>query len=177
MRIEEHPFFGSGYSEANGHAIHNVFLAAWMYAGLPALLLVLAFYFAIVLRWFSFLLNVATKRGWWVLPLAPEWLAPLLLTPVFRVWISGEGGVLKFAEWVALSIFCGCVLANELLRRRMVLTRPAPAGPAHHDWRGSTDPLDPDSDPRLAGLLRRPVAGRGARVAPRPRKPQRRDRI
>ncbi len=177
MRIEEHPFLGSGYSEANGHAIHNVFLAAWMYAGLSALFLIVVFYVAVVLRWLSFLLNLATKRGWWVLPLAPEWLAPLLLTPVFRVWISGEGGVLKFAEWVALSIFCGCMLANESLRRRLAQMRAAGPEPDYQDWRGSTDARDPDADRRLAGARAGSAAGRHSRPARPPGRPQRRNRI
>src|SRR5215203_577928 len=39
-RIRNHPLAGSGYYEVDNEPIHNLFLSAWMEAGLPAFLLV-----------------------------------------------------------------------------------------------------------------------------------------
>lgn len=124
--INRHPFTGSGYMQVDGYYIHNVFLAAWVYAGVFAFILVLFFYLILLVRWSAFIKGLLTRPATWVLPLAPEWIAGLMVMPLFRVWISGEGGVMKFAEWVAVSLFLGCVLANRWALRRIAQVR------AHH---------------------------------------------
>jgi hypothetical protein len=117
--IEKHPLTGNGYFQVNGFAIHDAFLNAWAYGGLLAFLLVAFFYVAVIVRWISFLASVIRDNNRWVLPIAVEWVAALPFMPLFRVWLSGEGGVLKFGEWIALSAFFGCLLANEIRYRRL----------------------------------------------------------
>jgi len=129
QKIQEHPVIGSGYFELDGRPIHNLFLSSWVHAGLAAFLLVLAFYFALLGRWFSILFSIISYPERWVLPIAFEWIAPLPILPLFRVWLSGDGGHLFLGEWLALSAFLGIVLANDLRRRSVARRRPAGIAP------------------------------------------------
>ena len=52
-RIEQHPWMGSGYYLVDGYPVHNLFLSAWMNAGLGAFLAALAFYLVLVAKWVS----------------------------------------------------------------------------------------------------------------------------
>lgn len=115
-RIEAHPITGSGFYEVGGYTVHNLFLSAWMNAGIFAFLLVVCFYVFLIGRWFSFVWTLITNPERWVLPLAPEWVAPLPLLPFFRVWLSGDGGNLFLGEWIAVGAFLGLMLANDLKR-------------------------------------------------------------
>jgi O-antigen ligase len=135
VKIKEHPLIGNGYFELDGKPIHNLFLSSWVHAGLAAFILVLAFYLALLGRWLSILLTVITYPERWVIPIAFEWIAPLPILPLFRVWLSGDGGHLFLGEWLALSAFLGIVLANDLKRRSLarrlaVAVRTAPIEPA-----------------------------------------------
>jgi O-antigen ligase len=135
VKIKEHPLIGNGYFELDGKPIHNLFLSSWVHAGLAAFVLVLAFYLALLGRWLSILLTVITYPERWVIPIAFEWIAPLPILPLFRVWLSGDGGHLFLGEWLALSAFLGIVLANDLKRRSLarrlaVAVRTAPIEPA-----------------------------------------------
>lgn len=123
QKIQEHPMIGIGYFELDGKPIHNLFLSSWVHAGLAAFLLVLVFYFALLGRWLSILSSFMSYPQRWVIPIAFEWIAPLPLLPLFRVWISGDGGHLFLGEWLALSAFFGIVLANELRHRQLVRIR------------------------------------------------------
>lgn len=122
--IAAHPFAGNGYFELDGRPIHNLFLSAWVHAGLAGFLLVVAFYVALLAKWIGFLWKIARQPGRWVLPIAVEWIAPLPILPLFRVWLAGDGGHLFLGEWVAVAAFFGLVLANDL-RSRTVVTRRA----------------------------------------------------
>jgi hypothetical protein len=116
--IEKHPFAGNGYFTIDGkYSIHDAFLSAWSYGGLIAFLLVVIFYLAVLISWARFVISVTRDHDKWVLPLAVEWVAALPFMPLFRMWLSGEGGILKFGEWMAISAFFGCLLANQLRLR------------------------------------------------------------
>jgi len=122
--IENHPLTGVGYFEVDAHVIHNLFLSAWVHTGVAGFALVVIFYIAIVAAWLTFIARTVTRRGHWVLPIAPEWLASLPIMPLFRVWLSGDAGHLFFGEWVSLAIFFGCILANRMrVERRQALLR------------------------------------------------------
>ena len=112
--IERQPWTGIGYVEVNGMRIHNLFLGAWIHAGILPFLLVVFFYLIVVIRWLVIILRVTRNPRTWVLPIAFEWVACLPILPFFRVWLSGDAGHPFISEWIALSIFFGCVLANEL---------------------------------------------------------------
>jgi hypothetical protein len=116
QKIADSPILGSGYQVVNGYVIHNLFLSAWVNAGILAFLLVLCFYLLLIARWLGFIWALVRRPEDWVLPLAPEWIAPLPLLPLFRVWISGDGGNPFLGEWIALGCFAGLVLANDLRR-------------------------------------------------------------
>ncbi len=118
-QIEKNPILGSGYFDAGGHVIHNLFLAAWVHAGLASFVLVVLFYVALVARWLMIVANVAARPERWVIPIAFEWIAPLPFLPLFRVWLSGDSGNPFLGEWMAVSAFLGCVLANSFARRRL----------------------------------------------------------
>jgi hypothetical protein len=117
--IGRHPITGNGYFTVNGFAVHDAFLYAWGYGGFLAFLLVVGFYIAVLLRWISFLSSTMRNPQRWVLPLAVEWIAALPFLPLFRLWLSGEGGILKFGEWLALSVFFASLLTNELCLRAL----------------------------------------------------------
>jgi O-antigen ligase len=115
-RIEAHPITGSGFYEVAGYTVHNLFLSAWMNAGIFAFLFVVIFYLILIGRWVAFVWTLVRFPERWVLPLAPEWVAPLPLLPFFRVWLSGDGGNLFLGEWIAVAAFLGLILANDLKR-------------------------------------------------------------
>jgi O-antigen ligase len=129
-QIEMHPFTGRGYYEANGHIIHNLFLAAWVHAGVVAFALAVIFYIVLIVRWLRIVAAVVAQPERWVLPIAFEWIAPLPILPIFRVWLSGDAGNLFLGEWIAVSAFFGCVLANKLRHRRLAGLQGAAADPA-----------------------------------------------
>lgn len=135
-RIAQHPLTGSGFHEVGGYQVHNLFLNAWMNAGIIAFLLVVSFYLILVGRWVAFVWNLVRHPERWVLPLAPEWVAPLPLLPFFRVWLSGDGGNLFLGEWVAVAAFLGLILANDLRRTALGAAAELPqAPPASHALR------------------------------------------
>ena len=127
QRIGEHPITGSGYYEVAGYTVHNLFLSAWMNAGIFAFLCVVIFYILLIGRWVAFVWTLVRFPERWVLPLAPEWVAPLPLLPFFRVWLSGDGGNLFLGEWIAVAAFLGLILANDLKRTALgTAVEPAP---------------------------------------------------
>ena len=79
------------------------------------------FYGALLGVWLSFLHRMVKRPQSWILPIAPEWIAPLPIMPLFRMWSSGDGGQMFLGEWVAVGCFIGCVLANQM--RGRALTR------------------------------------------------------
>ena len=115
-RIEAHPWFGSGMAEFKGQPVHNLFLGAWMHAGILAFALVIISYLIVVVGWIVFLLRIAIQPNYWVLPTRPEWIAILPTLPLFRVWIAGDAGHPSFVEWMALFIFFAMIQANRLAR-------------------------------------------------------------
>lgn len=123
LRIGAHPLAGSGYYEVNNAPIHNLFLGAWMHAGVAAFLLVVVAYLCIVLFWTRFVVMLVKSPERWVLPLSAEWIAPLPIMPLIRVWLSGDAGHFTLGEWIAMSAFFGCSLANTLRRQRMARAR------------------------------------------------------
>ncbi|WP_310467435.1 hypothetical protein [Sphingomonas sp.] len=118
-QIEKEPVTGTGYFEVDGHVIHNLFLAAWVHAGIGAFVLVVLFYVALIARWVMLIAAVAARPDRWVIPIAFEWIAPLPILPLFRVWLSGDAGHPFLGEWIAVGAFLGCVVANDLMRRRL----------------------------------------------------------
>lgn len=118
--IEMHPFAGNGFFQVEGHPVHNLFLFSWVTGGLGAFVLAVAFYLGLLGAWITFLMRTVKRPQAWVLPVAVEWIAPLPLTPLFRVWQSGDGGNMFFGEWISIACFFGCCLANELRSRAVV---------------------------------------------------------
>ena len=112
-RIETAIWSGSGYAEIDGHQVHNLFVAAWMHAGLPAFLLVVTFYLGLVSTWAQFVLGLILRPGGWALDLRAEWIAALPLVPLFRVWLSGDAGHMNYVEWIAVGLFVGALTANR----------------------------------------------------------------
>ena len=131
-QIQRHPFVGSGYFEFEGHTIHNLFLSAWVQGGLAAFLFAVLFYGGLLFAWLSFLRMIVTRPHQWVLPIAPEWIAPLPIMPLFRMWSSGDGGLMFLGEWVAIGCFIGCCLVNQLRQRTLAqyLSRQRAAAPS-----------------------------------------------
>jgi hypothetical protein len=126
-RIEAAPLTGSGLGEFQGQPVHNLFLGAWMHAGLLAFLLVVFSYLAVATGWIVFVLRVTAQPGYWVLPARPEWIAVLPLLPLFRVWIAGDAGHPSFVEWTTLCLFFALALSNRLARGRTAAPVLAPA--------------------------------------------------
>lgn len=114
-QIEENLLLGSGYYQSVGRTIHNLFLSSWVHAGLPAFLLVVAFYGALLATWLGLVLRIVQRPELWVIATPFEWVAVLPLLPAFRVWLSGDAGHLFLGEWIALACFFGLVLRNRLL--------------------------------------------------------------
>jgi hypothetical protein len=129
QRIEGNILWGAGYDELDGQPVHNLLLGALMHAGLPAFLLVLIAYTSLLAFWLGFLQRIVTQPGWWVLPLRPEWVAVLPLTPIIRVWLSGDAGHPGLSEWVSLGMFFGILQTNAMQKVRAGIT--APAGAMH----------------------------------------------
>ncbi|MBO9448945.1 hypothetical protein J7426_01665 [Tropicibacter sp. R16_0] len=116
--IEQSPLVGSGLVELNGQNVHNLFIGAWLHAGLAAFLLVVIAYLGLLLSWLLFVFRLVAAPGNWVLPVRAEWVAILPLMPLFRVWVAGDAGHPGFGEWIAFGAFFGLVLANRRARGR-----------------------------------------------------------
>ena len=115
-QINADPLTGRGLQPYGDQLVHNLFLGAWLHAGLGGFLLVSAAFTALVAFWAVFCLRVIAQPGAWVLPVRPEWVAVLPLLPMFRVWIAGDAGHPGFGEWIALGAFAGMIAANALVR-------------------------------------------------------------
>jgi len=115
-RIEENPLWGSGLGTFKGQPVHNLFLGAWMHAGIFAFVLVVFAYLSIVVGWFLFVVRAVTQKGYWVLAVRAEWIAVLPIVPLFRVWISGDSGHPSFVEWTALFAFYSLILTNRIAK-------------------------------------------------------------
>jgi hypothetical protein len=116
MTIEANWLTGVGLAEAGGHVIHNLFLGAWMHAGIGAFLLVSVTYLTLVGLWARMVLRCLTDPTHWVHPARPEWVALLPLLPFFRMWIAGDAGHPSYGEWAAIFAFFGLTLSNRLLQ-------------------------------------------------------------
>lgn len=121
-RIEGAWMTGAGYAEIGGHPVHNLFLGAWMHAGIAAFVLVCASYGIAVTVWVRFAYRAVARPEEWRLGLRPEWVATLPLVGFFRVWISGDAGHANFAEWIGFGFFCGILIANALTPAPMAET-------------------------------------------------------
>jgi O-antigen ligase len=113
-RIEAHPLTGSGMAEFEGMPVHNLFLGAWMHAGLLAFLLVIFTYLALVAAWIGFVIRAVSSPRYWMLEARFEWVAVLPILPMFRVWIAGDAGHPSLIEWTAVCSFFGMIVANRL---------------------------------------------------------------
>jgi hypothetical protein len=117
--IEERLLLGHGYLEnETGYPIHNLFLSSWAYAGIVGFIFATIFYVGLAFAWLRWLFQAVSKRGYWMLKVRLEWVAVLPVLPLFRVWISGAGGLPAYGEWIALGVFFGLVMRNESERAR-----------------------------------------------------------
>ena len=116
QQIEQSFFTGSGYGELSGQPVHNIFLGAFMHAGVFAFLLVLFFYGVTLAIWAGFVLRLVREPQDWVLPLRGEWVAVLPMLPLLRMWVSGDAGHHSIVEWAAMAVFIGLLASNEALR-------------------------------------------------------------
>ncbi|MCV2886859.1 O-antigen ligase family protein [Ruegeria aquimaris] len=127
-QIERNPLLGSGLIELKGQLVHNLFLGAWLHAGLAPFLLVVSTYLLIVLSWLRFVAAIVFRPALWVLPLRAEWVAILPMLPLFRVWVAGDAGHPGFGEWIALGAFFGLVAANRLAQNASSRNAKRPSG-------------------------------------------------
>lgn len=124
--IEGRLLFGHGYVVTDsGHPVHNLFLSAWVHTGFFGFALVTFFYLALAYTWVRWLYRLLTIPGYWVLHARPEWVAVLPVLPMVRMWLSGAGGHPAFGEWVALAVFVGVIMHNDLRRRYGTQLMPA----------------------------------------------------
>jgi hypothetical protein len=118
--INEQLFWGHGYVETEGGLpIHDLFLSSWTYVGFIGFALVLVFYIGLVYAWLRWLYFAIIRQNYWVLGARLEWVAVLPVLPLFRMWISGAGGLPAQGEWVALGLFVGLVMRNDVERQRL----------------------------------------------------------
>lgn len=117
--IEKRLLLGHGYVETDGgHPIHNLFLSAWAYTGYTGFGLIVTFYIGLLYAWTRWLYLALTRPSFWVLRARLEWVAVLPVLPLFRVWVSGGGGHVAFGEWIALGVFFGLLMQNEMNKRQ-----------------------------------------------------------
>ncbi|TFL16375.1 O-antigen ligase family protein [Jannaschia formosa] len=117
-RINESLLLGGGYAELHGQPVHNLFLGAFMHAGLFAFLLVVGAYLALVALWIWFCARLVVHPDQWSLPIRAEWVAALPLLPLFRVWVAGGAGHPALGEWIALMTFGALLALDRWTRRR-----------------------------------------------------------
>ena len=155
--IEEQLLVGHGYVETDsGYPIHNLFLSSWAYIGFAGFVLVVVFYIGLVVAWLRWLYFAVTKRSYWTLGVRLEWVAVLPVLPLFRVWISGAGGLPAYGEWIALGVFFGLVMRNEselLSRTKDPNTHSISGQPKIYSGSGRSSPA----------MLERRFSGRGCR--------------
>lgn len=101
--INERPIlgYGSGYYHDYGghkqHQVHNLFLGAWIQAGIPCLLLAISYTL--------FLITLYIKRlSYYIGEPAKICLLGILVLPLFRTQISGSAGNYNLPEWICIAI-------------------------------------------------------------------------
>jgi hypothetical protein len=95
-----------------------LFLSAWAYTGYIGFGLIVTFYVCLLYAWTRWLYLALTRPNFWVLGARLEWVAVLPVLPLFRVWVSGGGGHVAFGEWIALGVFFGLLMQNEMNKRQ-----------------------------------------------------------
>lgn len=108
--IDNSAYFGhgAGYTiELRGKelTVHNLFLAAWLQGGLVSLAGAIGFIGSIAI----FLANHA--KAYWKDPQS-LFILGILILPLFRSQISGDGGNFTLPEWSAIAI-CGAYFYNK----------------------------------------------------------------
>ena len=113
-QIEAGLWFGSGFlPQKSGIRVHNIFLAAWAQAGIFAFWCALSFWLLLSVRALRVMFSRAATQSQWRLPVGPEWVAALMVMPLFRVLLSGDSGNLNLPEWISIGGFMGLLLLNE----------------------------------------------------------------
>ena len=113
-QIEAGLWFGSGFlPQKFGINVHNIFLAAWAQAGIFAFWCALSFWLLLSVRALRVMFSRAAAQSQWRLPVGPEWVAALMVMPLFRVLLSGDSGNLNLPEWISIGGFMGLLLLSE----------------------------------------------------------------
>ena len=113
VKANENFLWGVGLREINGQTVHNLFLSAWMHAGIFAFLLVFVAYVSIATSWIRFVARLALGYQKWALPLRAEWVAALPVLPLFRAWVAGDAGHPGLYEWLCLFSFFAILQINR----------------------------------------------------------------
>ncbi len=82
--------------------VHNLFLASWYEAGIPALVCAFLFYCTIAYVWSQLLLRYSGE--WWPFESSQVWFASMLMLPLIRMMVGGQGGNMSVNDWFTVSI-------------------------------------------------------------------------
>jgi O-antigen ligase len=112
-KIEESPIFGSGLGSTitfNDEEVqaHNIFLTAWMSAGILGLAFSLLYYgkilYDVYLLW--------RRKDAWRLPTPIGWVIAFTMLPIVRVLVSGQGDF-TLVEWFCMAYFYSALYVNS----------------------------------------------------------------
>ena len=130
--IEQNLVYGVGLGgRIDEKTVHNLFLYAWLQAGVLAFLVIFVAWSYLVFRvlehlWRLLVDNTWTTRGEITLH---AWIAALPIMALMRVWVSG-GGTLNFAAWLSIGVFLGLLARHRRpspVPRRLPAADPSPA--------------------------------------------------
>ena len=82
--------------------VHNLFLASWYEAGIPALVFAFLFYSTLAYVWTQLVLRYPGE--WWPFESAQVWFASMLTLPLIRMMVGGQGGNMSVNDWFSVSI-------------------------------------------------------------------------
>jgi hypothetical protein len=140
--IENNIIFGIGLGEEiDEHTVHNIFLYAWLQAGVFAFLAAFVFWSALFFRVVRHLWQLLMENRW-----TSErditlhaWIAAIPIMALLRVWVSG-GGNLNFAAWFSIGVFLGLLYRHD---GEQVATEPVVVAGGRPSVPGLREPRSP----------------------------------
>lgn len=99
---------------SNEIQIHNLFLASWYEAGIPAFAFAFTFYLIVISAWVNLVFRY--RDAWWPFECSPTWLAALITLPLIRMMVGGQGGNMSVNDWFAVAFVFAVYGSAQLLQ-------------------------------------------------------------
>jgi O-antigen ligase len=117
----------------HGDAIHNLFLSSWAEAGIFTFLSAFLFYLGLIFCWLGAWPILRPGGPAERMGISGAWTFVLMVLPLFRAWIAGDGGQFTGVSWAFVAVF----LALVTQCRRDVRRQSEPGAPRSPELGGA----------------------------------------